>query len=159
MTKWAAGKTALSRSGGVKGQNTISIDADTTKPARGGLIRAELTASNTTSEEPTRCHAPCGSGGINRSASSHHQTEGNYMFITRLARAAQQADQIIYSIVDNLSGNAARRRTIKQRLMVAMLATERHSIVAARAANKLTAKAPKMAALLHWRAELHRKAA
>lgn len=58
------------------GTTTISIDADTTKPARGGLRRAGLTASNTTSEEPTRATIHVAVVGINRSASSHKQTEG-----------------------------------------------------------------------------------
>lgn len=81
------------------------------------------------------------------------------MFITRLARAAQRADQIIYSIVDKLSGNAARRSALRHRLHVVMLASEHNSIVAARVAQGRPKRVTKMAALLHWRAELHRKAA
>lgn len=81
------------------------------------------------------------------------------MLKTRLARAAKRADQIIYEIADKLSGNAARRRAIRQRLHVAMLASERHRIVATRVANGRPKRVTKMAALLHWRAELHRKAA
>lgn len=83
------------------------------------------------------------------------------MFITRLARAAQRADQIIYSIVDKLSGNAARRSALRHRLHLAMMATERHHIVAARAAQSAkvrTLTAMKCRALLHWRAEFHRNA-
>ena len=77
------------------------------------------------------------------------------------ARAAKSADQIIAAIADRLNGNAARRRTIKQRLEVAMMATERHHIVAARAAQSAkvrTLTAMKCRALLHWRAEFHRNA-
>ena len=74
------------------------------------------------------------------------------------SRAANRADKVIASIADRLNGNAARRRTIKQRLAVAMMATERHHIVAARAAQKRTAGITKYGALLHWRAEFHRNA-
>lgn len=74
------------------------------------------------------------------------------------SRAAKSADQIVAAIADRLNGNAARRRTIKQRLAVAMMATERHQIVAARAAQKRTAGITKHSALLHWRIQFHRKA-
>ncbi|MEE9710071.1 hypothetical protein [Aeromonas caviae] len=77
------------------------------------------------------------------------------------ARAAKRADQIVAAIADRLNGNAARRRAIKQRLAVAMMATERHQIVAARAAQSAkvrTLTAMKCRALLHWRAEFHRNA-
>ena len=74
------------------------------------------------------------------------------------SRAAKSADQIVAAIADRLNGNAARRRTIKQRLTVAMMATERHHIVAARAAQKRTAGITKHSALLHWRIQFHRKA-
>ncbi|MFH7526510.1 hypothetical protein AB2J22_13340 [Aeromonas sp. A5] len=74
------------------------------------------------------------------------------------SRAAQRADQIIFAIADKLNGNAARRRAIRQRLHVAMLATERYPIVAARAAQRRTAGFTKHSALLHWRAEFHRTA-
>ena len=74
------------------------------------------------------------------------------------SRAAKRADQIVAAIADRLNGNAARRRTIKQRLTVAMMATERHHIVAARAAQKRTAGITKHSALLHWRIQFHRKA-
>ncbi|MGY3959503.1 hypothetical protein [Aeromonas popoffii] len=72
------------------------------------------------------------------------------------SRAAKRADQIIASIADRLNGNAARRRAIKQRLHVAMLATEQHHIVAARAALLRTTGFTKHSALLHWRADFHR---
>ena len=75
-----------------------------------------------------------------------------------ISRAAKRADQIVAAIADRLNGNATRRRTIKQRLAVAMMATERHQIVAARAAQKRTAGITKYGALLHWRAEFHRNA-
>lgn len=52
-----------------------------------------------------------------------------------ISRAAKRADQIVAAIADRLNGNAARRRTIKQRLAVAMMATERHQLVAARTAQ------------------------
>lgn len=74
------------------------------------------------------------------------------------SRAAKSADQIVAAIADRLNGNAARRRTIKQRLTVAMMATERHHIVAARAAQKRTAGITKHSALLHWRMQFHRSA-
>ncbi|EOD55544.1 hypothetical protein [Aeromonas molluscorum] len=73
------------------------------------------------------------------------------------SRAAHRADQIIISIVDRFNGNAGRRRALKQRLHLAMLAAEQHHIVAARAAQKRTG-IPKHCALLHWRAEFHRNA-
>ena len=77
------------------------------------------------------------------------------------SRAAKSADQIVAAIADRLNGNAARRRAIKQRLAVAMMATERHQIVAARAAQSAkvrTLTAMKCRALLPWRAESHRNA-
>ena len=77
------------------------------------------------------------------------------------SRAAKRADQIVAAIADRLNGNAARRRTIKQRLTVAMMATERHQLVAARTAQSAkvrTLTAMKCRALLHWRAEFHRNA-
>lgn len=51
------------------------------------------------------------------------------------SRAAHRADQIITSIADRFNGNAGRRRAIRLRLYVAMLAAEQHRIVAARAAQ------------------------
>lgn len=74
------------------------------------------------------------------------------------SRAAKSADQILFAIADKFNGNAARRRTIKQRLTVAMMQTERHRIVAARAAQRRTTGLTKHSALLHWRAEFHRNA-
>ena len=73
------------------------------------------------------------------------------------SRAAHRADQILFAIADKLNGNAARRRTIKQRLTVAMMAAEQHRIVAARAAQRRTTGFTKHSAL-HWRAEFHRTA-
>ena len=86
-----------------------------------------------------------------------NRRKDNMMKVT-ISRAAKRADQIIAAIADRLNGNAARRRTIKQRLAVAMMATERHQLVAARAAQKRTAGNIKHGALLHWRAEFHRNA-
>ena len=74
------------------------------------------------------------------------------------SRAAHRADQMIAAIADRLNGNAARRRVIKQRLHIAMMATEQHHIVAARAAQKRTAGITKHSALLHWRMQFHRNA-
>ena len=78
-----------------------------------------------------------------------------------ISRAAKRADQIVAAIADRLNGNAARRRAIKQRLHLAMMATDRHQIVAARAAQSAkvrTMTAMKCRALLNWRAEFHRNA-
>jgi len=86
-----------------------------------------------------------------------NRRKDNMMKVT-ISRAAKRADQIVAAIADRLNGNAARRRAIKQRLAVAMMATERHQIVAARAAQKRTAGITKHSALLHWRAEFHRNA-
>ena len=74
------------------------------------------------------------------------------------SRAAKRADQIVAAIADRLNGNAARRRAIKQRLHLAMMATEQHHIVAARAAQKRTAGITKHSALRNWRIQFHRKA-
>lgn len=74
------------------------------------------------------------------------------------SRAAHHADQILFAITDKFNGNAARRRTIKQRLTVAMMQTERHRIVAARAAQLRNTGFTRHSALLHWRAEFHRNA-
>jgi hypothetical protein len=89
-----------------------------------------------------------------------NRRKDNMMKVT-ISRAAKSADQIVAAIADRLNGNAARRRAIKQRLAVAMMATERHQIVAARAAQSAkvrTLTAMKCRALLHWRAEFHRNA-
>ncbi|WP_235461462.1 hypothetical protein [Aeromonas australiensis] len=84
---------------------------------------------------------------------------GDCIMTRRLfSRAAKSADQIVAAIADRLNGNAARRRAIKQRLAVAMMATERHHIVAARAAQKRTTGLTTSNNLLKWRAELHRAA-
>ncbi|MGS3128105.1 hypothetical protein ACB295_02520 [Aeromonas caviae] len=74
------------------------------------------------------------------------------------SRAAKSADQIVAAIADRLNGNAARRRAIKQRLHLAMMQTEQHRIVAARAAQRRTTGFTKHSALLHWRIQFHRKA-
>ncbi|MCF5862655.1 hypothetical protein K3H50_04675 [Aeromonas veronii] len=74
------------------------------------------------------------------------------------SRAAKSADQIVAVIADRLNGNAARRRAIRQRLHLAMLATEQHQLVAARAAQKRTTGLTTSNNLLKWRAELHRSA-
>ena len=86
-----------------------------------------------------------------------NRRKDNMMKVT-ISRAAKRADQIVAAIADRLNGNAARRRAIKQRLHLAMLATERHQIVAARAAQVRTTGITKHGALLHWRAEFHRNA-
>lgn len=86
-----------------------------------------------------------------------NRRKDNMMKVT-ISRAAKRADQIVAAIADRLNGNAARRRTIKQRLAVAMMATERHHIVAARAAQKRTTGLTTSNNLLKWRAELHRAA-
>ena len=86
-----------------------------------------------------------------------NRRKDNMMKVT-ISRAAKRADQIVAAIADRLNGNAARSRAIKQRLHLAMMATDRHQIVAARAAQKRTAGITKYGALLHWRAEFHRNA-
>ena len=75
-----------------------------------------------------------------------------------LSRAAKRADQFIATIADQLNGNATRRRAIKLRLYLAMLAAEQHHIVAARAAQKRTTGFTKNSALLHWRIDYLRHA-
>ena len=86
-----------------------------------------------------------------------NRRKDNMMKVT-ISRAAKRADQIVAAIADRLNGNAARRRAIKQRLHLAMMATERHQIVAARAAQKRTNGFTKHSALLHWRMQFHRSA-
>ncbi len=89
-----------------------------------------------------------------------NRRKDNMMKVT-ISRAAKRADQIVAAIADRLNGNAARRRAIKQRLHLAMMATERHQLVAARTAKSAkvrTLTAMKCRALLHWRAEFHRNA-
>ena len=86
-----------------------------------------------------------------------NRRKDNMMKVT-ISRAAKRADQIVAAIADRLNGNAARRRTIKQRLTVAMMATERHQIVAARAAQLRNTGLTTSNNLLKWRAELHRAA-
>lgn len=86
-----------------------------------------------------------------------NRRKDNMMKVT-ISRAAKRADQIVAAIADRLNGNAARRRAIKQRLHLAMMATERHQIVAARAAKKRTTGLTTSNNLLKWRAELHRAA-
>ena len=67
------------------------------------------------------------------------------------SKATIRADQLIALIADRLNGNAARRCVIKQRLYLAMLASEQHHIVAARAAQKRRADAARHCSLCHWR--------
>lgn len=67
-------------------------------------------------------------------------------------------NKMLIKLADMLNGNAKRRRTIKQRLVVAMMQTERHTIVSARAVQLRTTGLTKYSALLHWRAEFHRNA-
>ncbi|MDM5117227.1 hypothetical protein [Aeromonas hydrophila] len=74
------------------------------------------------------------------------------------SRAAHHADQILFAITDKFNGNAARRRAIKQRLTVAMMQTEQHRIVAARAAQLRNTGFTRHSALLHWRMQFHRSA-
>lgn len=73
-----------------------------------------------------------------------------------LSRAAKSADQIIFAIADKFNGNAARRRAIRQRLHVAMLASEQHRLVAVRATQLRTAHVSKPNLLLHWRTDYRR---
>ena len=86
-----------------------------------------------------------------------NRRKDNMMKVT-ISRAAKRADQIVAAIADRLNGNAARRRAIKQRLHLAMMATEQHRIVAARAAQRRTTGFTKHSAILHWRIQFHRKA-
>ena len=86
-----------------------------------------------------------------------NRRKDNMMKVT-ISRAAKRADQIVAAIADRLNGNATRRRTIKQRLAVAMMATERHQIVAARAAQLRNTGFTRHSALLHWRMQFHRNA-
>lgn len=72
-----------------------------------------------------------------------------------LSRAAKSADQIIFAIADKFNGNAARRRAIRQRLHVAMLASEQHRLVAVRATQLRTAHVSKPNRL-HWRTDYRR---
>ncbi|RQM78038.1 hypothetical protein EHZ47_02500 [Aeromonas jandaei] len=74
------------------------------------------------------------------------------------SRAAKRADQLITFIADRLNGNATRRRAIKQRLHLAMLASEQHRLVAVRATQQRTAHVPKPNLLLHWRTDYRRNA-
>ncbi len=67
-------------------------------------------------------------------------------------------NKMLIKLADMLNGNANRRQNIKQRLVVAMMQTERHTIVAARAAKLRTTGLAKRNSLLHWRAEFHRTA-
>ncbi|MBL0492830.1 hypothetical protein ACEUAY_02235 [Aeromonas veronii] len=75
-----------------------------------------------------------------------------------LSRAAKRADQFIATIADQLNGNATRRRAIKLRLYLAMLAAEQHHIVAARAAQQRRANATRHCSLFHWRIDYLRHA-
>ena len=89
----------------------------------------------------------------------HLANRSDYTMTKRIfSRAAKRADQIVAAIADRLNGNAARRRAIKLRLHLAMMATVRHQIVAARAAQLRNTGFTRHSALLHWRAELHRNA-
>lgn len=67
-------------------------------------------------------------------------------------------NKMLIKLADMLNGNAKRRRNLKQRLTIAMMATEQHRIVAARAAQRRTTGFTKHSSLLHWRAEFHRNA-
>lgn len=74
------------------------------------------------------------------------------------SRATKRTDQMLVTIADRLNGNAARRRALKQRLFVAMLAAEQHHIVTARAAQLRNTGFTRHSALLHWRAAFYHNA-
>lgn len=69
-----------------------------------------------------------------------------------------EMNELLIKLADILNGNAKRRRAIKQRLVVAMMQTERHQVVAARHAAIANNGKPKGNAILHWRSEFHRNA-
>lgn len=48
-------------------------------------------------------------------------------------RAAIRLDRMIYRLVDHISGNAARRRALKQKVLFAMMASEHRSLIKVRA--------------------------
>jgi hypothetical protein len=67
-------------------------------------------------------------------------------------------NKLLIKIADMLNGNAKRRRAIKQRLTVAMMQTEHHSITAARVVNVRKVGGISCNHMLHWRADFHRNA-
>lgn len=67
-------------------------------------------------------------------------------------------NELLIKLADMLNGNAKRRRTIKQRLTVAMMQAEQHRVVSARHAAISRNGKPKGNAILHWRSEFHRNA-
>ncbi len=66
--------------------------------------------------------------------------------------------KLLIKIADMLNGNAKRQRSIKQRLAVAMMQTEHHSITAARAESVRKIGPATGNHILHWRAEFYRSA-
>ena len=67
-------------------------------------------------------------------------------------------NKLLIKIADTLNGNAKRRRTIKQRLTVAMMQTEHHSITAARSTSSSKIGRATGNHILHWRTEFYRNA-
>lgn len=67
-------------------------------------------------------------------------------------------NELLTKLADMLNGNAKRRRTIKQRLTVAMMQTEQHQVVTARHQAIASNGKPKGNTILHWRSEFHRNA-
>ncbi|MGL5219602.1 MAG: hypothetical protein ACRC8G_09010 [Plesiomonas shigelloides] len=66
--------------------------------------------------------------------------------------------ELLIKLADMLNGNAKRRRAIKQRLVVAMMQTDQHQVIAARHAAIARNGQPKGNSILHWRSEFHRNA-
>lgn len=67
-------------------------------------------------------------------------------------------NELLIKLADMLNGNAKRRRTIKQRLVVAMMQAEQHQVIAARHEAIVRNGKPKGNAILRWRSEFHRNA-
>ncbi|SIR65836.1 hypothetical protein SAMN05880558_12422 [Aeromonas sp. RU39B] len=81
------------------------------------------------------------------------------MTLRLINRAANQLDKLIAAIHDTVSGNKARRVALKQKAIVAMLASEHHSIIKLRAEqNRLLGKSKYRGTLL-LRADYHKHAA
>lgn len=81
------------------------------------------------------------------------------MTSTLINRAAKRADAVIALIHDHISGNKARRQALKQKAIVAMLASESHSIIRIRAEQNRQLGSKSYRSALQLRADYHKHAA
>lgn len=86
-------------------------------------------------------------------------TGSDYMNAHLIYRAAIRLDRMIYRLVDRISGNAARRRALKQKALFAMMASEHRSLIKVRAQQLQRLGRRRYRSLLALRAHYYRHTA